>query len=268
MYEKEILALYRQCDIRSFPVDCDKILRAFGYEVMTYQESAGDDAQARRLLNTISTDGFTIRDPKRVYVNERSYIRRQHFTKAHEIGHIAMMSDSEEVANEFAANLLAPRPIIFAMKLRSADAISKYFGVSFAAANHALIRYQYIPDQASLNLVSYFGLRQSLPWPFNQASSEEMPDVMEEWDALFHTKPENTLGKDDIADQRADEAIQRKPDRRLEELRRNPSVIRMQNSLRRLFAQMRSSRYVSPSVMEEYERLQMELQEAEIRLPV
>ena len=130
MYEREILELYRRCNIRSFPVDCDRILNAFGYEVVTYQESAGNDAEARRLLNTVSTDGFAIRKPKRVYVNERSYIRRQLFTKAHEIGHIAMMSDSENVANEFAANLLAPRPIIFAEKLRSSDAISKFFGIS------------------------------------------------------------------------------------------------------------------------------------------
>ena len=269
MYEREILELYRRCNIRSFPVDCDRILNAFGYEVVTYQESAGNDAEARRLLNTVSTDGFAIRKPKRVYVNERSYIRRQLFTKAHEIGHIAMMSDSENVANEFAANLLAPRPIIFAEKLRSSDAISKFFGISSAAANHALIRYQYIPDQASLNLVSYFGLRHSLPWPFNQASIDEMPDVMEEWDALFRPKPENTSDENGgAASQISENALRKRSERRLEEIRRNPSVIRMQNSLRRLFVQMRSSRYVSSSVMEEYERLQRELQEAERRLPV
>lgn len=266
MYEKEILALYRQCNIRSFPVDCDRILRAFGYEVMTYQESAGNDAQDRRLLNTISTDGFAIRNPKRVYVNERSYIRRQLFTKAHEIGHIAMMSDSEDVANEFAANLLAPRPIIFAKQLKSADAISKAFGISTSAANNALIRGQYIPDQASLNLISYFDLRHLCPWPYNTPSFDEMPETMAEWDALFLPEPRNGPDYSRNSEQAANEAIRRRFNQRLE-TRRNPSVINMQSSCRQLWDQMRSSRY-SANTMQEYERLQRELWEAEIRLPV
>ena len=265
MYEKEILELYRRCGIHSFPVDCDSILKAFGYDVMTYQEASGNDTEARRVLMTISTDGFAIRDPKRVYVNERSYIRRQLFTKAHEIGHIAMMSDSEDVANEFAANLLAPRPIIFARKLKSADAISKTFGISVAAANHALIRSRYTPDQACLNLISYFGLRSLCSWPFNTPSFDEMPETMEEWDALFSPQLEGMHGDCHDAERAANEAIQRRFIRRLEETRRKPGYIKLQNSCSQLFKQMRSGK--SASAVQEYERLQRELWEAEVRLP-
>lgn len=138
MYESEILEVYQYCDIRSFPVDCDSILRKFGYEIITYKHASnGSDIELQR-LKSISKDGFIVRREEKLYLNDELYKKRILFTKAHEIGHLVTVSDDEDTADIFASNLLAPRPIVKAFGFRTADEISDFFEISITAANKVI----------------------------------------------------------------------------------------------------------------------------------
>ena len=167
MYEKEILEVYQYCGIRSFPVDCDKILKTFGYTVITYQDVAKHDKGMMRELMNISGDGFIIRSEEKLYYNADAFCKRILFTIGHEIGHLVMVTNDEDIADEFASNLLAPRPVIFAKRLKTAEQISETFGVSISAANNALIRRRYVPDEDGFAIIDHFCLRAYCPWPFN-----------------------------------------------------------------------------------------------------
>ena len=135
MYEQEILEVYEYCGIRSFPVDCDLVLEKFGFTVLPYAQAANGDPEELKRLKQISPDGFIVRGESTLYINEKAYEKRQLFTKAHEIGHLVMVSDDEDVANTFASHFLAPRLVVFAENLRTADSIAAYFGISISAAN-------------------------------------------------------------------------------------------------------------------------------------
>lgn len=181
MYEAEILEVYQHCNIKSFPVDCDLILQRFGYEVITYKQKADGNKEELQRLKQISRDGFIVRKEEKMYLNDELYSKRILFTKAHEIGHLVMVSDNEDVADTFASNLLAPRPIIYAENLRTTDSISSYFGISISAANIALMNMNQFrksinpfPTQASLELMEYFGYRKQFPSLFvNYVSNHE-----------------------------------------------------------------------------------------------
>lgn len=167
MYEEIILEIYRKCDIHSFPIDCDRILTAFGYRIKTYVE-ASRTTQQLRTLHSYSGDAFTDHSRKIIYYNDSVSPRRTRFSKMHELGHIVLETDDDDAADSFASNFLAPRPIIFSRQLNTADKISRTFDISIAAANNALIGKAYAPDGARMELIDYFGERSWCPWPFNQ----------------------------------------------------------------------------------------------------
>jgi len=167
MYEKEILELYQYCGIHSFPINCDDIIRKIGYKAVTYQEYAGNDKALYIELMQTSGDAFIIRRERMLYYNATADRRRQVFSKAHELGHIVLVTNDEDEADDFASNLLAPRPVIFAKQLKTAEQISQTFGISISAANNALIRGRYVPDENGFAIIDHFCLRAYCPWPFN-----------------------------------------------------------------------------------------------------
>ena len=156
MYEKELFRVYWDYGIHSFPVDCKKILNRMGFKLLTYQEISGNDKQFLIRMMQVSGDAFIIRGEKRLYYNDSVMPKRLRFSLAHEIGHIVTDDDSEDVANDFASNQLAPRPVIYAKQLRTADEISKFFGISISAANNALIDDSYRLDADGIHLVDFF----------------------------------------------------------------------------------------------------------------
>ena len=167
MYEKEILAVYRYAGITTFPADLGAIVRAIGYTLKTYQETAKTSEQLSR-MKKISKDAYVIRKHKTIYINDDvPYPGRKRFSIAHELGHLIMVTDDEDTVNDFASNLLAPRPIIFARQLKNADQIAKTFGLSISAANNALIGPAYVPNEKGFEIIDYFGERFSCPWPHN-----------------------------------------------------------------------------------------------------
>ena len=180
MYEKEILEVYEYCGIRSFPVDCDLILKKFGFDIVTYGEASDGDAGELRRMKAISNDGYVVPGEAKLYINEACYEKRQLFTKAHEIGHLVMVSDDEDVADAFASHLLIPRVVVYAEQLKTADEIAAFFGVSIAAANKAVVgmgsfSMGFFPDQVLLRILDHFGYRQQFPSLFiNYASKHHM----------------------------------------------------------------------------------------------
>ena len=168
MYESEILAIYKFSGINSFPVELESIVASIGYSLKTYQEVAKTKDKMIE-MKKISGDAYTDRGRKIIYYNDSTAIPigRKRFSIAHEIGHITLLTDDEEIANEYASNLLAPRPIIFARQLRTSTQISRAFRVTISAANNSLISPMYVPDESGFEIIDYFRERSSCPWPYN-----------------------------------------------------------------------------------------------------
>ena len=165
MYESEILEVYRFSKITSFPVDCGKIASAIGYKIMSYQDKAENKEQLMEMLK-MSNDAYVVGKDKIIYYNAAvKNERRIRFSIAHELGHIIMMeNENEDVANNFASNLLVPRPIVFAEKLHTADEISKYFNVSIAAANNVVVGMRKQKDYLkAYEMIDYFHMRWKCP---------------------------------------------------------------------------------------------------------
>jgi len=188
LYEKEVLEVYKHCGVKSFPVDCEMVFRMLGYEVLLYKQVADKDINVLRKMNAISHDGYTVPSELKVYINGSQYRSRQRFTLAHELGHLIMFTKDEDVANAFASSFLAPRPIIFARQFRTADELVKAFGISYKAANHALIHQMYVPSDDGFAMIDYFRERSSCPWPYNTKTTIQFTSLP--WEAAPAPDPD------------------------------------------------------------------------------
>lgn len=155
MYEAEILDVYRKCNIRNFPIDCEAIIRGFGFDLVSYEKLAKNHEEYKRLC-LYSNDAFTSFEDRMICYNNRNIHTRIRFSLMHEIGHCVLQTDDEDPADIFAANIIAPPAIILHRKLKNADEISRYFGMSISAANNAVrgVRGYNIDDGA--DLIDYF----------------------------------------------------------------------------------------------------------------
>lgn len=76
----------------------------------------------------------------------------------HELGHIILKTTDDDAADRFASSILAPSAMVLCKELKTADQISKYFDISFAAANRSLLRPGEIPilNKDCLKIAEYF----------------------------------------------------------------------------------------------------------------
>ena len=155
MYESEILDVYKRCDVRSFPIDCRKIIRRLGYFLVSYGELASNHAEYKRLC-LYSSDAFTVYDDRMVCYNHKANRRRIRFSLMHECGHIALGTKNEDEADDFAANILAPPAIILDRGIIGADRVSRYFDISVSAANHAVISTRGYDKSEGERITAYF----------------------------------------------------------------------------------------------------------------
>lgn len=162
MFEKEILEVYQKSNTSVFPIDCDKILNAYGYRVKTYISAVKTTGDLKS-LQRYSNDAFTQREKKLIFYNDSVCERRIRFSKMHELGHIVLETDDDMQADAFASHILAPRPVIFAKKLRTADQISKEFNISISAANQSLVSGFYVPDKDGRAIIKHFGFSYLCP---------------------------------------------------------------------------------------------------------
>lgn len=137
MFERRILEVYRYCNVRSFPIDCDDVIHKLGYQIVTYQSLANGSRNKLIELMQVSNDAFIIRRKRTVYVNANADRRRQRFSKCHEIGHIAIPTNDEDEADTFASEILAPLPVVARYGF-DCDTICRIFDVSVAMANRII----------------------------------------------------------------------------------------------------------------------------------
>ena len=156
MYESEILDVYRKCNVRGFPINCKDIVKGLGFDLISYEDLAESHDDYKRLC-MCSNDAFThYGDRMVIFYNPKSNRGRIRFSIMHEIGHYVLQTESEDEADSFAANILAPPAIILDKNLKSADEISRYFDLSVSAANSAVIGLKKYNITAGSDLVSYF----------------------------------------------------------------------------------------------------------------
>jgi hypothetical protein len=141
--EHVTLEVFKNFNIKSFPIDCIAILKACGMKVESY--SSQKPKKQEKCL-AYSKDAFTLK--KTVYYNDSQNVRRINFSLAHEIGHIALQhsvprtEEHEKEADRFASYLLAPRMAIHYSKCKNHIHVSKQFGLSFEAASIAFDDYR------------------------------------------------------------------------------------------------------------------------------
>lgn len=198
MYEKEILSIYQKCNITSFPFDCNDVFAKYKYRTSTYIERSKSTHQLRA-LQSYSSDAFTDYNTRTVFYNDAISNRRIRFSLMHELGHIVLETDDDRKADAFASSFLAPRPIIYALKLRNAQEISDRFDISISAANHVANemhvsdRDWYFPDIYGTDIIEYFGYRPRCPELFPEPPKEALPSP-----AQLPPIEEKTKTKDEI----------------------------------------------------------------------
>ena len=153
--KKDVLFMYEECEIVSYPIDCYEIARKLYYILVPY--SSLTDHQLR-LAMEFSSDGFSIlrKMPDTgmyrwfIFYNNFNNKKRQRWTIFHEIGHIYLghfecnnLSDEEKEAeaNFFAKYSIAPPPLISLAKCQCPCDVAVIFDVS---------------DKASIYLYAYY----------------------------------------------------------------------------------------------------------------
>ena len=156
MYEKEVLEIYKKCQVERFPIDCGEILHYFNYKTVTYSQAADGDEAKIHLLEKKSSDSFTSRSRRTVFYNDRRDRRRIRFTLMHELGHIYLETDDEDSADIFASEILAPAAIAYYRRFWYAEMITGFFDISTAAANHVVIKARIKPTGDAERLLAYY----------------------------------------------------------------------------------------------------------------
>lgn len=144
MFEKDVLEVYKKCNVRGYPFDCINVLKCYGYDVKTYIEASKSSDELRR-LRTYSHDAFTDYKKRIIYYNDAVSRHRIRFSLMHELGHIILKTEDDLRANIFAGEVLAPPPLVYSLGLKTATRISEYFDISIAAANIAVVSCVYSP---------------------------------------------------------------------------------------------------------------------------
>lgn len=165
MAYKTLLALH----IESLPVDPLMILSfCKNTRVRTYDEIASrfgiSDPAHLKWYYLDNKDAYTVRQEKNgktlfeLIYDSHANPARQRFTLAHELGHIVLKHQKEEwweekEADQYAAQLLAPRPLFdlltrYRLNPSDPELIGRVFGLSNAAAQIAVQPQRVLPDPA------------------------------------------------------------------------------------------------------------------------
>jgi len=146
-------SMYSRYELTDALVDPKRLLRLEGVDCVSYQTMGLDDLPR--------ADAYY--DPRpdinAVFYNEDAQFERLRFTLAHELGHKVLghhdiyavtlpRIEQEREANAFAAELLAPSPLIHLIGITSVDEICAAFDVSQLCAEAVLKRmYFFSPER-------------------------------------------------------------------------------------------------------------------------
>lgn len=128
-----ILEIYKRYDIQSLPFDIFSLVIRAGFDVHKYFSlKPAKLEKVRALSDSACLIGTTI------YYNDAQIPERIRFSIAHELGHHFLQDPDEDTADIFAAQFLAPAPLIRTRQYHTADEVKEAFGISMQAANRAL----------------------------------------------------------------------------------------------------------------------------------
>ena len=137
LYEM-ILAVYTDCGVTEFPIDCFDIVRRCGYRIMKYSELT---QKKKTACLHLSPDSCIVEDT--LYYQDHNLPERTRFSMMHELGHVLLGTATEEAADTFSSHILHKSGC------RTADQIHAAFGLSYTASNRALADYKTWFDRIS-----------------------------------------------------------------------------------------------------------------------
>lgn len=172
---RSVLEVFIECNIHSFPIDCIKILKHYGYAVYTYQELGEKNPALYEMCLAYSEDAFRDGANQIIAYNHRKAPWRIQFSLAHELGHhilkhIGTSSQAESEANYFAGQLLAPSMAIHYARCENANQVSHAFGISTEAAQIAFLSYLNWRDGIYMNQRKMSALDSRMYWHFYNES--------------------------------------------------------------------------------------------------
>lgn len=149
-YNKIVTAtieVFKKCDVHSFPVDCEDLLKHYGYRIFSYKELQNLNPELYNLSLEYSEDAFQTGTSKIIAYNPDRPHGRIRFSLMHELGHHVLghngaSDQNEKEANAFASHILAPRMAIHYSRCKNANDVARLFDLSFEAADNAFIDYR------------------------------------------------------------------------------------------------------------------------------
>lgn len=147
--KKEVLFMFEECEINTYPIDCFTIADRLYYQLRPY--SSLPMVKRLRAL-AFDTDGYsrvevnpqTGMNEYVIYYNDHTNQGRMRWTILHEIGHVylghhdnpddSLSAFEEAEANFFAKYSIAPPPLINVAKCTSPDDVATTFDVSGEAS--------------------------------------------------------------------------------------------------------------------------------------
>lgn len=131
------IRLYKDCNIKTFPIDCFEISNTYGYDLVKYGELKAHKLEACKEL---SEDACILENT--IYYDESQVPGRIRFSIMHELGHVLSGAATESDADTFASHSLAPRMAIHYSGCKNANDVSRIFDISFTAAEIAFDDYR------------------------------------------------------------------------------------------------------------------------------
>lgn len=141
---KEIIHIFIDYDINSFPLDLERICRLLGVALIPYSEC---EPEAKDLLLKKTKKGFFVRgtheNAPTIYYNDYMVSAGEmRYTIAHEIKHYvydecADDTDNDDLADYFARFFLCPVPYLIVKGILSQNDIVSHCKVSLTAAGNA-----------------------------------------------------------------------------------------------------------------------------------
>lgn len=142
------------CGVDSLPVDVLDVARQLGVRVFSYEQGARIIQRHKLQRIAERTDGFSlvVCGSPMVFFNAGTSRQRARFTIAHELGHICLNhlewnrptvvnrepgphdNPRETAANQFAARLLAPACVLWALDIHTPEDIARLCDISLPAA--------------------------------------------------------------------------------------------------------------------------------------
>lgn len=133
--KQAILQIYKDCNIKSFPISCSSILTHYQFKVYSYSFLHNKNKELHTMCRKYSDDAFTYGTI--LCYNDAMPRERIRFSLMHELGHQVLDTENEVAANQFASNILAPRSILIKSGLKDIQDIARLFFISKEAASYA-----------------------------------------------------------------------------------------------------------------------------------